>query len=283
MNIVIPSYKRPNDVVVLNSIPESYKHKTFLYVRKEEEEAYAENYSEKCTIIPLTNVSCYSSTMAAIFDHQGKERVFYVDDDDSFHTSYIDKNCYVRANKELINEDEFYDMMKMFNDLADEGYVHGGLRILYFPVGEEVLPYQVNKRIFSNCWFDMNVIPREWIDHGEFDIYTDTSVVLNLWERGYSSAAITKYLASTVPPKKQDMNSGTHSYRTADLHNRAMEEICAKYSKYAKFVTTTNKNNVVPGAHPDAQVNQFRIRVPSILPNQVSPAINTNTSLENFF
>lgn len=286
MNIVIPSYKRPDDVVILKSIPNSYKDKTFLYVRADEFDAYSENYADQATIIPLTGVSCYSSTMDAIIDHQGKNRIWYFDDDDSIHDSWFDdkgKETFVRPVKETVSEESFYEMMEFCNDLADQGYVHGGLRMQLFPIPTKAYPFLPNKRIATNCWFDMTVIPREWIDHSEFDIYTDTSVVLNLWEKGYASAAICKWFHKTVAPERQANDTGTHSYRTLEMHNRCMLEIADKYPKYTR-VKWKEKNNVVLSEDSKSDTTQFLVKVPLELPNQVSPPVEgKGADLGDFF
>ena len=261
IKIAIPSYKRPNSVLILNSIPQSYKDNTYLFVRREELEEYSQNYSHKCNIIPLDNVTCISDTRLAIINYFGNDRIWLTYDDNKIHVAeYLEEKKIIRPNtKNVVNEEQFYDCMEYINEIMDKGYSHGLLRLVLFARGGNYWPYRVNCYGFTNVFFDFEKIKKSEVPYlNEVELLEDLYVFLSLVDKGYDNCMISKYMVSSSPAN----SPGGCSVRRNTLRtNRAVEKIANTFPKYVKIRQKARyQSNNVNG---EEQLKGLTVRVPN--------------------
>ena len=241
INICIPSYKRCGKISIFKSIPQSYSANVFLYVRKEEQEAYTKEYGHACTVVPLEGVSNIGTTRQAIIAHQHPNRILMIDDDVTIHEHFIDHLGWLRPQKELISESAFYTLIATIEELMDKGAAHGGLRTSIYSANftkgnssyrPNQLPYKVNAYTFTNTWYDLSRIPQSLFKFNEWSLYEDLSMWAYLIDNGFDSARLGTYITATV----FDGNTGgVWETRTIEAMNNYAIKLKELYPKYVQI------------------------------------------------
>jgi len=80
MNIVIPTYKRPNDQKTWNTLHPDLRQFVTFVVRPEEAEHFRQTYAPSKVMETAPHVNDFGSTLQFLFD-QHEERFIYMDDD----------------------------------------------------------------------------------------------------------------------------------------------------------------------------------------------------------
>lgn len=198
MKIVIPSYKRGNDVRALKKVSPVVQQKYYwLAVREEEAAEYAHNYPN-CNIKILPNVSDVCNTrqrVNEVFDGV----ILVIDDDVRFRTAWLDtverpKQSTRREIKEFggIRQgpemtDEDYDIMcNMIEEKAQTNHF-GGVKHLSFPVSGEGFPWIPGKPAIWAVWYNLDKIDTQKYsyEHGPLfmeDIFMVSYLFNNFFE-----------------------------------------------------------------------------------------------------
>lgn len=257
IKICIPSYKRIGNVETLNSIPLSYKHNVYLYVRQEEHAGYQAAYGSRCNVVALPPVSNIGETRQAIcMAHMG-ERIWMMDDDLTIKPVYFSDKGIIRAKQKKfpLTEDDFYDCLDYLDSLMDSGLSHGAVRISLFPRPKDLYyPHRVNSFGFTNTYLDLSRIPANLIKYDAIELMEDVYQYVTLRSNGYDSAYISKYLVKSAP---SNAAGGCSEYRTIERWNKAAQKILDEFPEY----TTLQKRHYSLGMKDDTVIERKVVQV----------------------
>ena len=154
INIAIPSYQRPNNVLTLNNIPLSYKDNTYLFVRPEEYELY-KHYETQAKIVQLKNCTNIGDTRQYIAEYFDGKKMWMLDDDIKiFNSFYNQEKDIIRTDKNTIDEIQFYECISYIEQILEHHY-HGNLRFRIFPRGKSYWPYKINTYGYTNTFLNL--------------------------------------------------------------------------------------------------------------------------------
>lgn len=242
IKIAIPSYKRVDKVRVFQSIPQSYSHNTYMFVRVEEEAEYRKEWGHRCNIIPITDVTGVATTMDAMVRYFGKDRVWCIDDDITLHLGVIDHKGVLRKNRDSITESEFYDCLDFIGEQIDSGYSYGQLFYPLFPRGSNYYPIKTKLTPYGsgNIFFDLSLIDVSLITYSKIgDEWCDAWVCLNLYKHGHRPVTITKYVTD---PYKYNASGGCSENRLASKINECAKQVVEDFPEYCKLRTSKRKD-----------------------------------------
>lgn len=269
--IVIPSYRRPNDVKSLETLSENTQRKhVWIAVREEELEAYKANYPH-CNYKILPNVNNVAETRQRInevFDGT----VLVIDDDVRFHTTEL---LYETTNKkgvttqheggiikvqELLDDDGIDEMLQYVRELSEQ-YHYGSIRSFHFPRGEDYYPYTLNKPAIWCVWFN--------VDDGKFDtqkynyengpiFLEDVYMSVVYYDDGNDFAVVGKY-AITKAHSTGDQDGGCQDKDDEGNvirhieHNRSAKWLADNYPEYC-VLKHSNQNSKTMGAQTNTVI-----------------------------
>lgn len=195
MKLVIPSYQRANNIPALEFIPENIKRKYVeIAVRDSEIEQYKE-LNPDLTIVGIgDDVSNIAETRQRINELYIGQRIIVMDDDVSFHNTYVGLNDIIRSEKTPLTEVELEDLIKLIGKYMDDGYYFGGIRNLLQPRNSTWLPLVFNKSTAWIVWFDLAKFDtKKYSYKTEHSGIEDVSMTLQIFESGYNIPIITEY------------------------------------------------------------------------------------------
>jgi hypothetical protein len=296
LKICIPSYKRSDIIKTLDYIPLMYKHNVYLYVRDSEYDEYHAKHGDKCTVIPLSNVSNIGQTRQAIIEHQYGNRIWMLDDDLSFTRMYVTEpnyrgDSFVRQHSKKMPkfcDSDFYELLDYINLLIDNGFYHGVVFTCGMARKGYNFPMSVNHYGGGATFLDLSVIPKSLIVYKDYAVLEDVAQWLNLLKNGYDSAKIYSFGVidtSNASSNKRD-KGGVYETRTAKASNDSANRLLQLYPDYISIrPTTTGVLEMIDGLDNERiriqpKVNKTahteRIRA-SVNPNYITKTpINTN-------
>jgi len=253
IDIIIPTFRRLNKQITLNTIPEKYRDIATLVVQPQEAAA-ARKVHTNVWVTDGDDIGI-AKTREQISYEWGVERKsrFWVFDDDCeimLNTPTEDFEETGKVKKSPITEESFSQMLIDVEEAIDSGYSHGAIgTTVNNPIGK--YPHINNSRILSNVWYDGAVlcdkIPKiDWLLDGAEDFFVN----LQLLTSGYANRIIYKYVVS---PSVSQAEGGCSEYRDIDFHNEA----CMKLVKaFPEFVTLKEKETK---SGPWAGITKFGI------------------------
>ncbi len=290
INICIPSYKRCGKVTTFDSLPPSYNKNIFLYVRREEYDDYLKAYSTLCAVVPLDNVFNIGMTRQAIINHQYPNKILMIDDDVSIHEHYIDTLGWLRPQKTVIDENQFYTLLTTIEELMLKGAAHGGLRPSVYSLNSmkghksyrpSQLPFLVNAYTFTNTWYDLSVIPKELFIFDKWVMFEDLAMWAQLVSRGYDSAKLGTFLTTSVFDGNHGGCWDTRTIHTINEQATSLHEMFPTYiyfkdakgtlpticnSSQQRLVPTPKKLNIKK--HRTKMQSMYKYYTPLIDPNR---------------
>jgi hypothetical protein len=252
--IYIPTYKRSNKQITYNNLPKKYKQKVVMVVQEQEKDLY--NYD--CDFLYVPNEIGIAKTREIISREAGKTRYSVLDDDVTFirrnekyfERKRIDENTGLEklpkgvvpkwlwvetndsnmdgANRQM-NEQDFDDMYKVFDDWMNKGYFHCGHRRSQLPPGHR---FTTNTFFNSAHHIDGKVL-LEFIDDFEWDyckVGEDAHFMLYYLTNGYQNRRSDEF--GVYAENYQD--GGCSDFRDAKYHYTEHEKLRKKFSQYVR-------------------------------------------------
>jgi len=248
MKIIIPSYKRPNEVLGLHEVnPEIQKKYYQLAVRKSEELEYKKNYPHPEYLILPDDVDGIRGTRQWI-NENSTGKIMVIDDDVVFRRTFP-KPClsckekgkpqvnWARYTKEDTNE-VIEDMVEYLDGLMDE-YPYGSLRSLntHARVYEDVIPYQLNKPGIWSCFFNLDKF-----DTQKYNYHNATYFIQDIWmsivyfHSGKDFPSVTKFGVHGMKGMTgQDGGCGIGPERVR-RHNKSAMELQEMFPQYVEVI-----------------------------------------------
>lgn len=195
MKLVIPSYKRADNIPALEFLPENIKRDYVdIAVRDNEIEQYKE-LNPGLNIVGIgDDVSNIAETRQRINELYIGQRIIMMDDDVSFHNTYVDGKDILRSQKDPLNADEFIKLLTLIEKYMDDGYYFGSIRNLLQPRSSEWLPLVFNKSTAWIVWFDLAKFDtKKYSYKTKYSGIEDVSMTLQIFKSGYNIPIITEY------------------------------------------------------------------------------------------
>ena len=238
IDIIIPTFRRLNNQITLNSIPEKYRDRTTIVVQPQEADAAREVHTN-VWVTDGDNIGIAKTREQISYEWGVKEksRFWVIDDDCEFMLSTPKETFEMdgKVQKSPITEKTFGEMLADIEEAIDAGFPHGGVgTTINNPIGK--YPHIDNSRIISNVWYDGATLYDEiskidWLLDGAEDYYVN----FQLLTRGYPNRVIYKYVIS---PSVSQAEGGCSEYRDIEFHNEA----CRKLARaFPAFVTLKEK------------------------------------------
>lgn len=227
MNLYIMSRGRAGKVTTLASIPESWRGRTYLVVPDAEAVQYAVEHHADCNILPAAlDVTNYSQKFQSILDDRmgdGLDKAVILDDDLVFSA---------REGKSLKTIRDSSRLEKLWHDMEVllEKYPLVGVHPR--AMGQNAPPgYVENGRIICIQGINRRLIGDVHVaDH---PILADVFLNCALLARGMPNAIITDFFQDHGPCQAP---GGCSIYRTSEMQERAIDDLCRLYPGYIKKV-----------------------------------------------
>ena len=235
--IYIPTFKRADNQITFNGLPDKYKEKTILVVQEHERE----QYKYDCEYFVVGDNIGIAKTRELIYRQAGKKRYAILDDDIIFYRrnkKYHGFESNMEKSKRVSTEKDIDDMMETYNEWMDEGFMHLGCR-------DEALwpkvPYLHNKEIIANHFIDGNELLKfvDDVDWNVCQIGEDHLFTLECMRRGYMNRVSDEFLQNRWSSAYDA--GGCAEYRTAEYHDTEMMKLA---QKYPEFVTLRKMREV---------------------------------------
>lgn len=249
MKIVIPSYRRPTNVLALSEVsPELQKKYYVLAVRENEYEHYKENYPHPEYFLLPQDTDGIRETRQHINERMDG-KILVIDDDVVFRR-VVPKACisceekgkpqvnWARYTKEKTSE-VLEDMIEYLETLMDE-YYFGGIRYLIANarVYEKIIPYVLNKPVYAAVFFNL--------DHFDTDKYNymngpvmaeDIYMSVEYFHKGFDIPSVTKFGLALLSKMGHQKGGCSQPDRTR-IQNESVMWLQDKYPQYFKVVQT---------------------------------------------
>jgi hypothetical protein len=254
IQLVIPTYKRLDNQITLNSIPKKFRKHITLVVQPQEEERALEIHPQ--IFVLSGNDIGIAQTRKEIAKEWGcnrKVRHWILDDDLKIlkHTEVMGG----RLEKSPINGRTFLECIDEIEAAMDEGFSHGGIGTTWInPIGK--YPYNDNFRIVTNVFYDGLVLcdifkEIDWLLDGAEDFYVN----LQLLTKGMKNRVIYKF---TTDPGHSNATGGCSTYRDIEFHNKACRKLVEKFPDYVTLRMKVLKSGPWKGIEKAAVVCRWK-------------------------
>ena len=236
MKIYIPSFRRVDNQITFNNLPDNVKENVILVVQEQEKN----QYKYDCEYLVVDDNIGIAKTREHIYHHAGKNRFGMLDDDIKFYKRnkkyFHNQNSDMEKSKRLMTENDwdywFSEIKKMF-DKSD--IMHIGHRDVSLPPAEN--KYSKNKLFLGSHWLDGKKLSKfvDDVDWSYVATGEDILLALECSMRGYKNFISNEILIdrwSTAFSK-----GGCSDFRTA----KSDEEQHLKLARKYPFIKITNK------------------------------------------
>ena len=228
IQLVIPTYKRLDNQITLNSIPKKFRRYITLVVQPQEEVAALEIHP-KVFVLSGDDIGIAQTRMEIAREWGCNRQVrHWVLDDDLKISKHIEMKD-GGLEKESINSRTFSECINEIEASMDQGYFHGGIgTTLNNPIGK--YPYNDNFRIVANVFYDGSVLSDtfqkiDWLLDGAEDYYVN----LQLLTKGKRNRVIYKFITD---PGNSNAGGGCSTYRDVEFHNNAYKKLAEEFPDY---------------------------------------------------
>jgi len=233
--IYIPTYKRVEDQITFDSLPDKYKEKTILVVQERERPLHKHDVEY---LVVGDNIGI-AKTRKKIIDHAGKSRFCLYDDDVKFYRRnirYLMKENWqdsdMKGVKRPMTEDDFDEMFDIFNSWMDnQNIIQIGYRSAFLPPSWRL--YTDFTDVYSGYMIN-GVELSKFVDDVDWTyvrVGEDSMMSLEFLLRGYK---IRRSELFCIQPKWWQ-EGGCSEWRDAKLHNEEHKKLMDKYPKYVYF------------------------------------------------
>ena len=242
--IYIPTFRRVDEQITFNSLPDKYKEKAILVVQEHERPLHKHDVEY---LVVGDNIGI-AKTRKKIIDHAGKSRFCLYDDDVTFYRrneKYLMKENWqdsdMKGVKRPMTEDDFDEMFDIFNSWMDnQNIIQIGYRSAFLPPSWRLYTdftdvysgYMINGVELSKF---VDEIDWEYVKVGE-----DSMMSLEFLLRGYK---IRRSELFCIQPKWWQ-EGGCSEFRTAKFHNKEHKKLMDKYPEYVYFKKEIKRPNI---------------------------------------
>ena len=247
-NIYIPTFRRVDEQITLNSLPGKYKENVILVVQEQEllqHKRARPEFDEKNYLVVGNDIGI-AETRKIIIKHAGKSRFFIFDDDVEFYrrnikflmrenwvedlfSSDMEEHGFSRTHtKRPMTVEDFDEMIEIFNYWMDnENIIQIGYRSANLPPSwhfytdftDVYTGYMINGAEVSK-FFDN-------VDWTYVKVGEDSMMTLEFLLRGYK---IRRSELFCIQPKWWQ-KGGCSEWRNAELHNKEHRKLLKHYGK----------------------------------------------------
>ena len=242
--IYIPTYKRVEDQITFDSLPDKYKEKTILVVQEHERPQHKLDVE----YLVVEDGIGIAKTRKKIIDHAGKSRFCLYDDDVKFYRrniKYLMKENWLDSDmkgvKRPMSEDDFDEMFDIFNSWMDnENIIQIGHRSAMLPPSWHF--YTDFTDVYSGYMINGVELSKfvDEIDWTFVEVGEDSMMSLEFLLRGYK---IRRSELFCIQPKWWQ-EGGCSEFRTAKFHNKEHKKLMDKYPKYVYFKKEIERPNI---------------------------------------
>lgn len=232
IDLIIPTFKRLDKQITLNSIPESFRKEVTLVVQPQEEKQAREIHTN-LFVLSGDNIGI-SQTRKEIAEEWGcnrNSRHWVLDDDlEILKSEMIDG----KIVKTPVDDITFQECLDTIEETMDAGFYHGGIgSTLVNPIGK--WPFTNNSRILGNVFYDGQALSEtfkeiDWILDNAEDYY----VCLQLLTRGVPNRVLYKFISN---PGLSNSEGGCSTSRTIENHNIACKKLAEKFPEFVSIKT----------------------------------------------
>jgi len=268
--LYIPTYRRVDNQLTYDYLPEKWKKKAVLVVAADEEEALKEKG------YPVLVCPCQGkepegedplkyglSPTREWIAYQAGDQKYAVFDDDIMQFVYTsrpsEKDQHNLVNTEINDyvkregyEDYFDNMMKEISDWLDE----------FVTCGLEATWNMPREQDYDDCWrqtiahfYNGKTFPKEEIDFTSLKCSQDYFILLQLLTKGYKNRISFRY---RVRPGLTQTEGGCAEYRTLEVHNKSMAQLARKFPEFVTIRTKVAKMGEWGGQDKFAAVIQWK-------------------------
>ena len=242
--IYIPTYKRVEDQITFDSLPDKYKEKTILVVQERERPLHKHDVEY---LVVGDNIGI-AKTRKKIIDHAGKSRFCLYDDDVKFYRRnirYLMKENWqdsdMKGVKRPMTEDDFDEMFDIFNSWMDnQNIIQIGYRSAFLPPSWRL--YTDFTDVYSGYMINGVELSKfvDEIDWTFVEVGEDSMMSLEFLLRGYK---IRRSELFCIQPKWWQ-EGGCSEFRNAKFHNKEHKKLMDKYPEYVYFKKEIERPNI---------------------------------------
>ena len=242
--IYIPTYKRVEDQITFDSLPDKYKEKTILVVQERERPLHKHDVEY---LVVGDNIGI-AKTRKKIIDHAGKSRFCLYDDDVKFYRRnirYLMKENWqdsdMKGVKRPMTEDDFDEMFDIFNSWMDnQNIIQIGYRSAFLPPSWRL--YTDFTDVYSGYMINGVELSKfvDDIDWTFVEVGEDSMMSLEFLLRGYK---IRRSELFCIQPKWWQ-EGGCSEFRNAKFHNKEHKKLMDKYPEYVYFKKEIKRSNI---------------------------------------
>ena len=230
MNLYIPTYDRVGSQACFDSLPVIWKEKAVLVVHPEE---IHDGYPTLSCPVQGTGIA---PVRQWISKYAEGTRYGVIDDDCVFQYT-LRENEEGPSNRPL-TDDEFDDMIGLFNSWMDEGFTFVGADAAWNPPTRDK-DFRTNSRLSGNVFYSEN-LPVDKLDWTGLSISEDYYVSLQLLTMGYQNRVSLKY---RIDPGTTQSAGGCSTQRTLDSHNESLVKLREKFPAFVQLREKVAKNS----------------------------------------
>ena len=232
IELVIPTFKRLDKQITLNSIPDNFRDGVTLVVQPQEVED-AKKIHSNIFVLSGDNIGI-SETRKQIAMEWGcsrKSRHWVLDDDlEILKSEMVDE----KIQKSPVDNTTFQECLDKIEETMDNGFYHGGIgSTLVNPIGK--WPFTNNSRILGNVFYDGEALAEtfkeiDWILDNAEDYYVN----LQLLTRGLPNRVMYEFISN---PGLSNSEGGCSTSRTIERHNEACKKLAEKFPEFVSIKT----------------------------------------------
>ena len=240
--IYIPTFKRVDKQITLNSIPDKYKNDVILVVQEQELSQHKKARPEfnEDNYLVVGNDIGIAETRKQIISDAGKTRFFIFDDDVEFYRrniKYLMKENYqldlfdsdMKNTKRTMIESDFEEMIEIFNTWMDEdNIIQIGYRSAMLPPSWRF--YTDFTDVYTGYMIDGVEVSKFYddVDWTYVEVGEDSLMTLEFLLRGYK---IRRSELFCIQPKWWQ-EGGCSEWRDKNVHNEEHKKLKEKYPDY---------------------------------------------------
>ena len=236
MKIYIPTFRRVDNQITFNTLPDKIKQNVIMVVQEQERE----QYKYDCEYLIVDNNIGIAKTRELIYHHAGTNYFGVLDDDITFYlrnSKYFknEKSNMEMSKRVMTYEDWNNWFLEINNQFNKSDIMHIGHRDTSIPPMN--IRYLENKLFIGAHWIDGNKLTKfiDDVDWNYVQVGEDSMLTLECCMRGYrclTSCEVVMERWKTAFDK-----GGCSEFRTAKLNEEEHIKLVKKYP----FVYLTNK------------------------------------------
>ena len=238
--IYIPTYKRVDNQITFDNLPDKYKEKTVLVVQEQERS----QHKHDCEYLVVGNDIGIAKTRHAIVRHAEKRRFCMYDDDVKFHrrnNKYFGNESDMDTSKRLMTEKDFDNMFELFNTwMDDEQIIQIGNRDAFLPPSGHL--YRDITEVISTHMIDGYKLSK-FIDEIDWDyaqVGEDSMMTLEFMLHGYKNRRSDLFVKGT----SYWSEGGCSEFRDIEFHNNEHMKLVTKYPDWVYIKREVERKNI---------------------------------------